>query len=97
MGCVGGGLFGFVGGARNAPSGFGRRAVGGMRQMRERGPILGGQFAAWCLCFSGIECSLVSIRQKEDPWNSIISGAGAGAIMSARYVILNRYLSSTYL
>ncbi len=85
MGCIGGGIFGFAGGAKNAPSGFIRRAIGGMRQMREKGPMLGGQFAAWCLVFTGIECSLVSIRQKEVPWNSIISGAGAGAIMSARY------------
>ena len=85
MGCVGGALFGFVGGARNAPAGFNRRAIGGLVRMRERGPILGGQFAAWCLCFSSFECSLVSIRQKEDPWNSILSGAGAGAVMSARH------------
>ena len=52
----------------------------------KRGPVLGGQFAAWCLCFSSFECSLVSLRQKEDPWNSILSGAGAGAVMSARLV-----------
>ena len=84
MGCVGGALFGFVGGARNAPAGFNRRAIGGLVRMRERGPILGGQFAAWCLCFSSFECSLVSLRQKEDPWNSILSGAGAGAVMSVR-------------
>merc|ERR1712158_94915 len=63
MGCVGGALFGFVGGARNAPAGFNRRAIGGLVRMRERGPILGGQFAAWCLCFSSFECSLVSLRQ----------------------------------
>ena len=86
MGCVGGALFGFVGGARNAPAGFNRRAIGGLVRMRERGPLLGGQFAAWCLCFSSFECSLVSLRQKEDPWNSILSGAGAGAVMSARLV-----------
>ena len=37
MGCVGGALFGFVGGARNAPAGFNRRAIGGLVRMRERG------------------------------------------------------------
>ena len=84
MGIVGGALFGFVGGARHAPVGFRRRALGGLIRMRERGPVLGGQFAAWCLCFSSFECSLVSLRQKEDPWNSIMSGAGAGAVMAAR-------------
>ena len=51
------------------------------------GPLLGGQFAAWCLCFSSFECSLVSLRQKEDPWNSILSGAGAGGVMAARFVL----------
>jgi hypothetical protein len=30
----------------------------------------------------------VSLRQKEDPWNSILSGAGAGAVMSARLVLI---------
>ena len=84
MGILGGSLFSFVGGARNAPVGFNRRAFGGLVRMRERGPIIGGQFAAWCLCFSSMECSLISLRQKEYPWNSILSGACAGAVMSVR-------------
>ena len=60
------------------------------------GPLLGGQFAAWCLCFSSFECSLVSLRQKEDPWNSILSGAGAGGVMAARLVLyfLLKYLET---
>ena len=85
MGIIGGGLFSFIGGARNAPAGFNRRALGGFVRLKEKGPVLGGQFAAWCLCFSSLECSLVHLRQKEDPWNSIMSGAGAGAVMAARY------------
>jgi import inner membrane translocase subunit TIM17 len=44
----------------------------------------GGQFAAWGLCFSAFDCSISYMRQKEDAWNSIISGAGAGAVMVTR-------------
>merc|ERR1712136_496729 len=29
-------------------------------------------------------CSLVALRRKEDPWNSIISGAGTGFILALR-------------
>lgn len=84
MGCIGGALFGLVGGARSAPAGAQRRLMGGLVRMREKGPVLGGQFAAWCLCFTSFECTLSHMRQKEDPWNSIMAGAGAGATMSAR-------------
>merc|ERR1712218_92432 len=64
--------------------GYQRRALGGLIRMREKAPVLGGQFASWCLAFSSCECTLVYLRQKEDPWNSIISGGAAGAIMVAR-------------
>lgn len=34
--------------------------------------------------FSTIDCALIHIRKKEDPWNSIISGAATGGILAAR-------------
>lgn len=34
--------------------------------------------------FSTIDCTLVHFRKKEDPWNSIISGAATGGIIAAR-------------
>jgi import inner membrane translocase subunit TIM17 len=34
--------------------------------------------------FSTIDCTLVHFRKKEDPWNSIISGAATGGILAAR-------------
>lgn len=43
-----------------------------------------GNFAVWGGLFSGIDCCLVYMRKKEDPWNSITSGALTGAILSAR-------------
>jgi len=47
-----------------------------------------GNFAVWGGLFSAIDCSLVYIRKKEDPWNSITSGALTGAILSVRSKII---------
>lgn len=38
----------------------------------------------WGGLFSTIDCGLVRLRGKEDPWNSITSGALTGAILAAR-------------
>jgi len=84
LGLVGGGLFGAISGARNAPTGLRRRALGGLVRLKEKGPMFGGQFAAWGLCFASFDCSFAYLRQKEDAWNSIMSGFGAGAVMVAR-------------
>ncbi|XP_040583452.1 mitochondrial import inner membrane translocase subunit Tim17-A [Lepeophtheirus salmonis] len=84
MGLLGGTLFNGIMGARHAPTGMSRRALGGLVRIKERAPVLGGQFAAWGLCFASFDCSFAYLRQKEDSWNSIMSGAAAGAVMSAR-------------
>jgi len=84
LGLIGGGFFGVISGARHAPAGFRRRALGGLVRLKEKGPLFGGQFAAWGLCFASFDCSFAYLRQKEDAWNSIMSGAGAGAVMVAR-------------
>lgn len=52
--------------------------------MRQRAPITGGNFAVWGGTFSLIDCALIKVRMKEDAWNSIISGAATGAILSVR-------------
>jgi import inner membrane translocase subunit TIM17 len=97
MGIIGGSLFNAVGGARNAPAGFSRRAFGGLTRMKERAPVLGGQFAAWGLCFATFDCTFAHLRQKEDPWNSIMSGAAAGAVMAARYLFFKNISGCEYL
>jgi len=84
MGLIGGGFFNMIGGARNAPRGINRRLMGGIIRVKERAPLLGGQFAAWGICFSTFDCTFAHVRGKEDPWNSIMSGAAAGAVMAAR-------------
>ena len=84
MGLIGGALFNAVSGARHAPKGASRRALGALTRVKERAPVLGGQFAAWGLCFATFDCTFAHLRQKEDPINSIMSGAAAGAVMAAR-------------
>ena len=43
-----------------------------------------GNFAVWGGLYSTFDCALISIRDKEDPWNSICSGAITGAVLAAR-------------
>jgi len=38
----------------------------------------------WGGLFSTVDCTLVYLRQKEDPWNSIASGALTGGLLSIR-------------
>ncbi|KAI9263778.1 mitochondrial inner membrane translocase subunit Tim17/Tim22/Tim23/peroxisomal protein PMP24 [Sporodiniella umbellata] len=82
MGAVGGGLWHSVKGAKNSPRG--ERLVGAVSAMKARAPVLGGNFAVWGGLFSTFDCGLKGIRQKEDPWNSIISGGLTGGVLAAR-------------
>lgn len=82
MGAIGGGIFHAIKGSWNAPKGG--KMIGSMTALSARGPVLGGQFAVWGGLFACCDCSLTAIRQKEDPWNSIISGAATGGVLAAR-------------
>ncbi|KAF7720624.1 hypothetical protein EC973_006874 [Apophysomyces ossiformis] len=82
MGAVGGGIWHSVKGAKNSPRG--ERMAGALSAMKARAPVLGGNFAVWGGMFSTFDCALKGIRQKEDPWNSIISGALTGGALAAR-------------
>lgn len=84
MGAIGGGIFQAVKGFRNSPSGMNHRMRGSLTAIKTRAPQLGGSFAVWGGLFSMIDCGLVKVRGKEDPWNSITSGAMTGAILAAR-------------
>lgn len=57
---------------------------GSLAAIKQRSPIIAGNFAVWGGMFSTIDCTLVHLRKKEDPWNSIISGAATGGILAAR-------------
>ncbi|CAG0914776.1 unnamed protein product [Notodromas monacha] len=91
MGSIGGSLFQVFRGFRNAPSkspliyqGMNRRLLGSLLAVKERAPIIGGSFAIWGGMFTTLDCSLAHMRGKEDPWNSIMSGAATGGILAAR-------------
>lgn len=84
MGTIGGSIFQSIKGFRNAPTGFNRRLAGSWVAIRTRAPVIGGSFAVWGGLFSTIDCTLIHFRQKEDPYNSIASGALTGAVLAVR-------------
>ncbi|KAG2718333.1 hypothetical protein I3843_03G209000 [Carya illinoinensis] len=82
MGAVGGSAFHFLKGIYNSPTGA--RLVGGSQAVRLNAPRVGGSFAVWGGLFSAFDCTMVYVRQKEDPWNSIVAGAATGGFLSMR-------------
>ncbi|KAF4352071.1 mitochondrial import inner membrane translocase subunit TIM17-2 [Cannabis sativa] len=82
MGAVGGSAFHFIKGLYNSPKGA--RLVGGSQAVRMNAPRVGGSFAVWGGLFSAFDCTMVYVRQKEDPWNSIIAGAATGGFLQMR-------------
>ncbi|XP_010267135.1 PREDICTED: mitochondrial import inner membrane translocase subunit TIM17-2-like [Nelumbo nucifera] len=82
MGAVGGSAFHFLKGIYNSPKG--ERLIGGSQAVRMNAPRVGGSFAVWGGLFSVFDCSMVYIRQKEDPWNSIFAGAATGGFLQMR-------------
>ena len=82
MGAVGGSAFHFLKGIYNSPKG--QRLIGGTQAVRMNAPRVGGSFAVWGGLFSTFDCTMVYIRQKEDPWNSIIAGAATGGFLQMR-------------
>nr|XP_043622378.1 mitochondrial import inner membrane translocase subunit TIM17-2-like [Erigeron canadensis] len=82
MGAVGGSAYHFCRGIYNAPKG--ERFIQGVHGMRMNGPRVGGSFAVWGGLFSAFDCTMIYVRQKEDPWNSIFSGAATGGFLAMR-------------
>jgi len=82
MGAIGGSIWHFFRGARNSPRGA--RLIGAVDAVKVRAPALGGSFAIWGGLFSTFDCALQGVRGKEDPWNSIASGAMTGGVLASR-------------
>ena len=82
-GVIGGGVFQAIEGFRNAPVGIRHRMRGSVNAVRIRAPRIGGSFAVRWSLFSTIDCGLVRLRGKEDPWNSITGGALTRAVLAA--------------
>lgn len=81
-GAVGGAMWHFVKGYRNAPKHT--RLAGAFTAARMRAPILGGNFGVWGGLFAVFDCSLAYSRGVEDPWNAIAAGGLTGATLAAR-------------
>eukprot|EP00128_Syssomonas_multiformis_P016942 Colp12_sorted_trinity150504_noHs@7239 len=82
MGAIGGGIWHLGKGFKNSPKGF--KLQGAISSAKVRAPVLGGNFAVWGGMFSTFDCALVAVREKEDPWNAIASGALTGGCLAAR-------------
>nr|GFB10357.1 mitochondrial import inner membrane translocase subunit TIM17-2-like [Tanacetum cinerariifolium] len=82
MGAVGGTAFHFLKGVYNSPKS--EHFIGGTQAVRMNAPRLSGSFAILGGLFSILDCTMVYVRQKEYPWNSIIAGAAAGGFLSLR-------------
>lgn len=82
MGAIGGSIFHLIKGARHSPSGG--RLMGGLYAAKGRAPVTAGSFAIWGALYSSFDCTFSALRQKEDPWNSIMSGAATGGVLAAR-------------
>lgn len=54
------------------------------QSIRTQAPKIGGSFAVWGGLFSSFDCTLVALRKKEDPWNSIAAGALTGGFLQLR-------------
>ncbi|KAI9217480.1 mitochondrial import inner membrane translocase subunit [Blastocladiella britannica] len=93
MGGLGGGIIHFIKGARNAPRG--ERWTSAVASMKTRAPTTAGGFAVWGGMFNAFDCAFAGMRQKEDAWNSIMSGFVTGGVLSARAGLKASLLSAT--
>jgi import inner membrane translocase subunit TIM17 len=84
MGAVGGGVWHSIKGFRNAPRGWSNRFYYSIDAVKARAPVTGGSFATWGALFATFDCTFAAIRHKEDPWNSIASGAATGGVLAMR-------------
>lgn len=82
MGTIAGSVWHMFRGAKNAPKG--ERLRNGFRTVRQRAPILGGNFAVFSGLFSGFDCILTRYRGKEDLLNPLAAGFMSGAMLAFR-------------
>lgn len=79
---VGGAIWHGVKGFRNSP--YGERRIGAVTAIKMRAPVLGGNFGVFGGLFSTFDCAVKGIRQKEDPYNAIITGFFTGGALAIR-------------
>ena len=69
-------------GMRHSP--VGSRFRSSISSACQKGPVIGGSFAPWAGLFSVFDCSFHYLRQREDSFNPIASGACTGAFLAMR-------------
>lgn len=82
MGAVGGGVWNAFKLMKNSPNGY--RMKGFVEGIRVHAPRVGGSFAGWGACYAVADCTLLGLRGKDDPLNSIAAGAFAGGFLQVR-------------
>ncbi|PWA80797.1 hypothetical protein CTI12_AA192670 [Artemisia annua] len=82
VGAIGGTAFHFFKGLYSSP--HGARFKGGAEAVRMNTPRVAWSLATWCGLVSTFDCALAYVRQKEDPWNSILAGAATSGLFSMR-------------
>ncbi len=82
MGCLMGAAWHFMRGVYFSPKS--EKFFGGVMMMKKRAPILAGSFAMWAGIYSLTECSLIWLRNTDDAYNKIISGAVTGGVLAMR-------------
>jgi len=83
MGALGGAIWHFVKGWRNAPRAA--RLSGALAGVKMRAPLLGGAFAMWGVLFSMGDCGLQMARGgRDDSVNAIAAGAATGGLLAFR-------------
>ncbi|KAK4054666.1 translocase of the inner membrane [Microbotryomycetes sp. JL221] len=82
MGAIGGTVWHGIKGARNSPKGD--KLLGSISAIKARAPVVGGNFGVWGGLFSTFDCAVKGYRQKEDPYNAIISGFLTGGTLAVR-------------
>ena len=95
-----GGAFHLIKGAKNAPRG--ERLSGAFAAMRQRGPVIGGNFAVWGGLFATFECLLAKITgHTESMAHAIASGALTGGVIAIRggggAIFRNALIGGTFL
>ncbi len=70
------------------------RIKGGLMLVRSRAPILGGSFGMWACIFSVSCCGMVYLRQREDPFNSVVAGFTTGFVLAIRGGMRNAFRSA---
>ena len=56
-----------------------------LEAVRRDVPKTSGSFGVWGFLYSSFDCTILGLRGKEDPWNSISAGFCTGAMLNARY------------